>query len=133
MSEAYERDSVFVAYLKWHYSRGLKELLGVSQNFMWFVLHFFSFKLLLSTLFSPWKRMGETYGNVLDLGRFASAFIVNSIMRIVGFVSRSIVLVVGLAAMLFVCVLSLLSIMIWVLAPAVLIGSIVLSVTFFSI
>ena len=27
MSEAYESDSFFVAYIKWHYGQGLKEFL----------------------------------------------------------------------------------------------------------
>lgn len=133
MSEAYERDSFFVAYTRWHYGRGLTELFGVSGNFLWFVAHFFSFKLLLKTLFTPWKRLGEHYSGGFDLEAFATILVVNSLMRVVGFGTRTIVLVVGLAAYLLVLVVSFFVLLIWILAPLVLIGSAVLSVTFFSI
>jgi hypothetical protein len=133
MSEAYERDSIFIAYAKWHYGRGLKELFGVSGNFLWFITHFFSFKLLLKTLFVPWKRLGEPYEGGFDLGKFASAFVVNSLMRAVGFCTKTVVLVVGFASYIFVLLLSFLSLLIWVLAPAVLLGSLLLSGTFFAI
>ena len=133
MSEAYERDSIFLAYVKWHYGKGLRELLGVSRNFLWFVAHFFSFRLLSKTLFIPWKRLGESYEGGLDLGKYASTFIVNSLMRAVGLVTRSVVLIIGVASYLFVLAVSVLAFLIWFLAPAVLIGSLLLSATFFSI
>lgn len=134
MSEAYERDSVFIAYLKWHYTKGLQELFGVSRNFLWFVAHFFSFKLLLRTLFSPWRRMGESYGNMLsNFESFASAFVVNSMMRVVGFCSKIVVIAFGLVTYSVVFVFSLFILVIWLLAPIVVMGSAVLSATFFAI
>lgn len=134
MSEAYERDSIFVAYTKWHYGRGLKELFGVSSNFLWFITNFFSFQLLFKTLFIPWKRMGESYeDSFFNFGALASVFMVNSIMRAFGFVTKIIIMIVGLSAYTFVLCLSLLVLLIWVLAPAVLIGSLILSVTFFAV
>lgn len=131
MSELYKTDGFFWAYAKWHYAQGLRELVLVAQNFLGFVAHFFSFKLLLRTLFAPWKRMGESYGDGFDLGRFASAFIVNSLMRIVGFVSRVVVLGVGLVAFLVVLAFFLGVFLVWLLAPAVLLGSLLLAITFF--
>lgn len=131
MSEVYERDSFFLAYIKWHYSRGLQELFGVAGNFLWFIVHFFSFKLLLKTLFAPWKRLGEHYEGGLDLSAFASALVVNSLMRAVGFVTRILVLSVGLISYLLILIFSFFVLIIWVLAPAILLGSLVLSATFF--
>jgi len=133
MSEAYERESIFFAYSKWHYGRGLSELLAIIGNFLWFVAHFFSFKLLLRTLFAPWKRMTESYGQGIDLGVYASAFIVNSLMRAVGFVIKSVVLFMGLISYIAVALFSFFIIIIWTLAPLVLIGSLILSATFFAI
>jgi hypothetical protein len=133
MSESYERDPFFLAYIKWHYGQGLRELFGVAGNFLWFVSHFFSFKLLLKTLFAPWKRLGETYGGGFDLSAFASAIIINSLMRAVGFVSRTLVLLVGLLSYLLVLVFSFFIFIIWILAPAILLGSAILSATFFFI
>lgn len=133
MSEVYERDPFFLAYVRWHYGEGLRELFGVAGNFLWFVTHFFSFKLLLKTLFAPWKRLGETYSGGFDFGAFASTFIVNSLMRVVGFVTKTFVLLLGLVSYVLVLVFSLFIFVIWILAPFILLGSAVLSATFFVI
>jgi len=133
MSEIYERDSFFLAYLKWHYDQGLRELLGVAVNFLWFVYHFFSFKLLSKTLFVPWKRLGEHYEGGFDLNAFASTLIINGLMRIVGFVTKILVLIVGTVSYVLVLIFSLFIFVIWILLPLLLLGSAVLSVTFFVI
>jgi|SRR3989344_2581249 len=133
MSESYENESIFFAYLKWHYGKGLRELFGVTKNFLWFITHFFSFKLLLKTLLSPWRRLGEPYNGGFDLKAFASTFIINILMRLVGFFLKAIVLLVGLFSYLFVLSFFLSVLLIWLLTPAVLIGSLILSVTFFII
>src|SRR3989344_4639896 len=131
MSEAYEGDSIFVAYVKWHYGRGLRELFFVAGNFLWFIIHFFSFKLLLKTLFAPWKRLGENYEGIFDFGAFASTVIVNGLMRTVGFVTKIIVLSVGVISYVLVLVFVFFLFLIWILAPFILIGSVILSATFF--
>ena len=133
MSEAYERDSFFVAYIKWHYGQGLKEFFGVMGNFLWFIAHFFSFKLLLRTLFTPWKRLGENYEGGFDLGAFASSVIVNGLMRAVGFVTKIIVLSVGVISYVLVLVFAFFLFLIWILDPFILVGSVILSATFFVI
>lgn len=133
MSEAYDRDSFFIAYLKWHYGQGLRELFGVAGNFLWFIYHFFSFKLLLRTLVAPWKRLGEHYEGGLDLSAFASALVINTLMRIVGFITKIIVLLVGFISYILALIFSFFIAVIWLLAPAILIGSLILSVTFFVI
>lgn len=131
MSEAYERDSFFLAYVKWHYGQGLRELFGVAGNFLWFISHFFSFKLLLRTLFAPWKRLGENYSGGFDLGAFASTLVVNSLMRAVGFCTKILVMLVGLISYASALVFSFFIFIIWISAPAILLGSAVLSATFF--
>lgn len=133
MSEVYERDSIIFAYAKWHYSRGLRELFGVAHNFLWFVAHFFSFQLLLKTLFAPWKRLGENYSGGFDLAAFASTLVVNTLMRVVGFCTRVVILTIGFFSYLFVLVFSACIFVIWFLAPVIILGSAVLSVTFFMI
>jgi hypothetical protein len=131
MSEVFERNSLFLAYVKWHYGRGLKELFGVAQNFLWFIANFFSFKLLLKTLFAPWKRLGERYEGGFDFGAFASTFIINSLMRIVGFITKIVVLFVGFASYILIFIFSFFVFIIWVFAPFILLGCLLLSVTFF--
>jgi hypothetical protein len=133
MSEAYEREPFLLAYIKWHYGQGLRELFGVAGNFLWFVRNFFSFKLLLTTLFAPWKRLGEHYGGGLDLEAYTSSIIVNTLMRAVGFITKVVVLLVGFVSYILVLVFSFFIFIIWVLAPAILLGSLLLSITFFVI
>ena len=133
MFEVYDKDSFFLAYGKWHYSQGLRELFGVAGNFLWFVAHFFSFKLLLKTLFVPWKRLGENYEGGFNLSAFASSLIVNGLMRVVGFATKTVVLFVGFISYILVLIFSFFILIIWVLAPAILLGSLVLSTTFFVI
>ena len=133
MSEVYEREPFFLAYVRWHYSQGLSELLEVARNILWFVAHFFSFKLLLSTLFNPWRRLGESYGQGFNLSAFASAFIVNTLMRVIGLATKLLVLGVGLAAYLSVALFFVALFLIWILAPLLLLGSAILSATFFVI
>jgi hypothetical protein len=133
MSHELERESVFLQYVKWHYGQAIREIFEVTGNFCRFVAHFFSFKLLTKTLFAPWKRLGESYGDGFDLKVFASTLVVNTLMRLVGLVTRSVVLIVGFVSFIFVLVFSFFILLIWFLAPVVLIGSLVLSATFFAI
>jgi len=131
MSDVSEKDFLVLAYLKWHYGRGLKELFGVFGNFLWFVSNFFSFKLLLKTLFAPWKRLGESYGSIFDFENFASSFVINLLMRLVGFITKTIVIIVGAVAYVFTCLLLFLAIIFWILAPVFLVACVALSVLFF--
>jgi hypothetical protein len=133
MSEAYDRDQIFVAYIKWHYGKGIKEYFGVVSNFLWFVLHFFSFKLLFRTLFSPWKRLGESYDGTFNLGAIASTLVVNTLMRFIGFVTRSAIMFIGIVSYLVVILIGFTVFIIWLFAPIVLLGCLVLAVTFFII
>lgn len=133
MSEALERQPFIFAYFKWHYGRGLREFFGVWSNLLWFIWNFFSFRLLLKTWFAPWKRMGEQYGSIFNFSQIASTFIVNSLMRIVGFVTKTVVLFMGLVSLLAVLLVFFLVLVIWILAPAVLLGCLALSFGFFII
>lgn len=131
MSKILGRDPLFFAYAKWHYSQGLKEFFVVVGNFLWFIVNFFSFKLLISTLFTPWKRLNEIYQG--DLNSRISSFVVNCLMRCIGFITRIIILLIGFFAYITVVFFSFCLFIIWILAPFLLAGSIILSITFFII
>lgn len=131
MSEILERQPLILTYFKWHYGQGLREFFLVTQNFLWFIGNFFSFKLLLKTLVAPWKRLGENYEGGFNLSAWAGAFIVNSLMRVVGLISRLIILGLGFAATLVLLALSFCVFIIWLLLPFLLLGSLVLAATFF--
>lgn len=133
MSDVYGKDSFFVAYIKWHYGKGLKEFFGVASNFLWFLSNFFSFKLLLLTIFYPWKRLGEKYQGGFDFGAFASVFIINSLMRIFGFFSKIILIIIGFASYILAISLIFCFFVIWFLAPVVFVGSLIIGITFLTI
>lgn len=133
MSDTYENKPLLFAYFEWHYGRGIKEFLGIAGNFLWFISHFFSFRIFLKTLFSPWKRLGERYGGGLDITAFASTLVVNILMRVVGFVIKTVVLCLGFASFVIAFLFFTFMFVVWVLAPAVLLGFLILAATFYEI
>ncbi|PIQ66794.1 MAG: hypothetical protein CO184_00090 [Candidatus Zambryskibacteria bacterium CG_4_9_14_3_um_filter_40_16] len=116
-------------YFYWHYSNGIKDLLNNLINFLSLVFSFFSIPILLSTIFSPWQRMGERYAKGFDLSKTAQTFVVNTIMRFVGFFIRFFTIFIGLISFLFAFVLSVLVFVSWLLMPIVLIFILSLGIT----
>ncbi|MCK9393332.1 hypothetical protein M0Q03_00835, partial [bacterium] len=49
--------SIFSAYFYWHYSERLKEIFLAMSNYVNFWVFFFSIKMVLKSLFLPWKRI----------------------------------------------------------------------------
>lgn len=109
--------SLVCSYFKWHYTIGFVDLFGLIRNFLWFFYHFFSIPVLTRTLFSPWERQGERYKKGFDVEGIFETFIINFIMRVVGFVIRSIVIVAGLAVLITVFSLGVIAVVIWPLIP----------------
>lgn len=111
-----EGSQILGPYIKWHYSRAIRELLNVLENFVRFVFHFFSIRLLLRTFFSPWRRMHEEYDKT-DLGNVASSLLVNAIMRVFGMVLRSVIIAAGLIFLAATLLLSVAAVFAWLLFP----------------
>jgi hypothetical protein len=109
------------SYFIWHYTTALKELFGLCRNFLWFVCHFFSINVLGKTLFSPWQRMDEPYKKGFSISAFFETFIVNTLMRIVGFFIRALVILAGIAVWLVVLALEIVFFAAWILMPAIII------------
>lgn len=104
-------------YLWWHYTLAWRDLFSIYRNFLWFVWHFFSVGPLFSTLLSPWRRLGEEYRGGFDLGAIVSVWLVNILMRSVGFIFRSLMIVFALAAWLLVFAAGLVFIFLWPFLP----------------
>jgi hypothetical protein len=107
-------------YFRWHYTRAWKNLFENWKNFILFVYFYFSIHVLLSTLFAPWRRLGEEGAQGFDPEAFLSAVIVNSLMRLVGFCVRLPVVLLGVCATLFVAFLGICASFIWLIFPVVL-------------
>ena len=120
MRNSYSIGEIFIDYFRWHYGRGFSELFGIIKNFLRFAFHFFSIKLLFKTFFHPWRRMGESYEKGLNFEVAFSSLVVNTLMRIVGFVSRFAIILLGLVFCLLILVLGFFTSICWLLLPVLL-------------
>ncbi len=108
-------------YFVWHYGQAIKEGINIWKIFFRFFNQFFSMSLLLRTLFSPWRRMKEYYGRGFDPKQYFEIFILNLVMRGVGFVLRMTIIAIGLAAELAVFVIGIIAFFIWLMMPIVIV------------
>ncbi len=111
------RGSLFIFdYLVWHYSHAFRDMGVLWFNFMWFTVHFFSMPLLLRTLFSPWKRLSDTYRRD-GVEKMAETFVFNLMSRMLGFLVRGVVLGLGLGVLLVLLVSFMLLLSVWLFLP----------------
>lgn len=113
--------TIAFGYLKWHYSKALKSLINIWQNFLVFLFQFFSIKLLLKNFFDPWKRMADPYPKSFSFKDYFFAFIINLIVRLVGILMRLCLLIIGLSTCLLFCILLPIILIIWFVLPAIII------------
>lgn len=111
---------IFAHYWLWHYSRAVLDIFAIWRDIIVFVWNYFSVSLLLSTLFSPWKKIKENYGDTLDFGRLFSTFFVNLMMRLVGAVIRLFTVLLGLIALALSAALGAAFLALWLFAPVIL-------------
>lgn len=111
--------SLIPFYTKWHYTEGLKNLFNNWKNFIVFTLHFFSLGFLFKTWFAPFGRLDEKYKKDFDLEAFFETLVVNTLMRIVGFVLKTFVIVIGLFVLLLVTISGPVVFILWMFMPFV--------------
>ena len=117
-------------YLRWHYSRALRDFLGVWYNYLWFVGNVFSAGTLFRTLLLPLRLIEEDKGNlVLDPVRYAQGLLVNVIMRIVGAVTRLILIVVALLLWTILLAVGAVMFILWLILPIMLLQSLYAGIT----
>lgn len=109
----------FYTYANWHYTLGFLALLSHGRNFLSFLWNFFSIPDLLRTLFSPWRRLRETYDDGYDIQDKLATLLVNTIMRIVGAIVRLAVIAFGILAQVLATAFFIMASFIWLLLPAV--------------
>ncbi len=133
-SEMYNRENMFVAilhhYLIWHYSHAYLEFSHVWLNILWFITRFFSIIDLMKSWLSPWKRMTEERKKAWDVEEFLGSVVINVLSRIIGALMRTIIITIGLLALTFVLVGGVMVYLIWTIAPALIIGLIILGAAY---
>lgn len=108
----------FFTYANWHYTQALHNFILQIRSILSFLWYFFAIPNLIRTLFSPWRRLHETYQEGFDIQEKFATFLVNSIMRIVGAMIRLIVVVFGLVVQLLATLLLSVAFAVWLLLPA---------------
>lgn len=104
----------------WMYFIAPLQFLKIWSNFVWFLYNFFSIRLLAGTLFSKWRRIGETQRK-RGFEELFSAFVINSLMRIVGFIVRTFVIIAGLATISLSILLGVILFISWFFLPLLII------------
>lgn len=120
-------------YIKWHYTQALFDLVNILKNFIWFFFEFFSIKLFFKTLFSPFHRLGQTYKGGINIENYFETFIVNALMRIVGFFLRLTLIIIGFTAIIFTILFGAFFVFVWLLSPFLLVFLILYGIKMISI
>ena len=110
---------LILAYFRWHFDTGFRELYEFWTNLIWFGYHFFSMPLLLKTLVRPLYRIHEQAppGTGLNVELFFENVAVNMIARVVGFFLRSFLIIVGVLYQACIIILGPILFIIWFFLP----------------
>ncbi|MCD5382394.1 MAG: hypothetical protein LR017_03755 [Candidatus Pacebacteria bacterium] len=109
--------TILPGYLAWHYTRAFGDITRVWINFLWFTEHFFSIRLLLRTLFAPWRRIVEERTKRFDIEDILGTIVVNVFSRFLGALVRLPIICVGVLALCLVCIGGVCLYVIWCVAP----------------
>lgn len=105
-------------FLTWHFLVVPKEFAAGWKNLLAFNFHFFSTKILLRTLFAPWKRKTiEKTGSGFNLNEWFTVITFNLISRIVGAIVRLCLIFWSILAEISIFVFGLLAFPLIVLLP----------------
>jgi len=126
-----EFTALHIRYLIWHYVSGTGMAVRFWKEIFWFIEYFFSLRLLLRSLFSPWRALSEEkrFGG-MDLSEYFSVVFVNIMMRIVGVVVRLFVIVAGFLSLAGASLLAAFSIILWIFLPVLLVALPILGAKF---
>jgi len=113
-------------YISWHYTKAISDLIGLFKNFIWFLWNFFSIKLLLKTLFLPFKKLNVQRTKRFDLEDFFSALVTNFLMRLIGFGIRLMFIVMGIFSLICFIFLYAMFFIIWFMLPLLILSMFVL-------
>lgn len=114
-----------VSFFKWWYGDGIKLRLKATSVRIDGVTDYFSFSLLLKTLFSPFRQIsaGSVDGS-LDVKM--RAMVDKLFSRVIGAVVRLLIILVGFVALAVVLLFSLASLLVWILLPTAPVAGLVL-------
>ena len=104
-------------FLQWWYSRGWAHFAGSLVAKLRNMTDFFSFSLLIRTLFAPFRQISAQGTDSSDLATRISAFFDKLLSRCIGAVVRISIMLFGGIAIIFESALSLILVIVWPLIP----------------
>ncbi|MDO8572652.1 MAG: hypothetical protein Q7S11_02660 [bacterium] len=116
-------------FVIWYYTAAITNFIKISSDFIWFLYHFFSIPILIPTLFSKWRRIGDVRTKKFDIPDFFSVLIVNSVMRIIGFFIRSFVILAGVVSITLALVIEIVLFITWLFLPIIIVGLFAVGIT----
>ena len=107
---------MFIAVVSWWYTAGWKRLLFQINERIDRYVDYFSFSLLVRTLFSPYRQIsaGRVQGPLAVQWR---AFVDRLVSRMIGAMIRIAVLIVGLVAVAIIALVGFIQLIIWPIVP----------------
>lgn len=113
---SYNSDMFLVGILSWWYGNGWLARINAIKKRLAASADFFSFGLLASTIFAPFRQIsaGKVNGSIGDQ---MHAFFDRLISRFVGAFVRISMIIIGLSAMFFQIIFGILLIIIWPIIP----------------
>lgn len=108
---------------KWWYGSGWTGVLGATQRRLIGLSETFSIRILLHTLFAPWRRIITYPGAGIEAKLHALGD--NLVSRCVGFTVRIFVLLAAAVSFVFLCLAGLLELVLWPLLPLLAVGLII--------
>ncbi len=115
--------SLLKSYIFWHYSFALAAWWKIYVNILLFLFNFFSVSPLIRTLFSPWRRLAESYPAGFAPGAAAETLVINVLMRSVGLVIRTVFILLAGLVIVIAFFLGWLALAFWLLAPLIVLGA----------
>ena len=119
--EISKKENIILSWFLWHFYGMPEFLFSVWKNYVLFGLNFFSASILLSTLFSPWKKYRWNYPRGFSITEYFNTFISNFFSRIIGAIVRLFLIMLGVIAQIFIFIAGIIIILFWILIPLILI------------
>src|SRR3989338_5835674 len=108
---------VFIYYIYWHYTYGLRALMFDVFDLTAALLNFFSVTHLLKTLFYPWHKIIDPYKKGFAVKEFVWTLVNNLISRILGAIVRLFTILIGLSLSLAAFLFGVIFIIFWISLP----------------
>lgn len=119
---------VILEMLQWWYLRGWKVFLGKFSNQLKNAADFFSIRLLVMSLFAPFRQISAGESASPTLYARMMAFFDRLFSRVIGAIVRLVLLIIGTVTIILQAVFGVMVMILWPLAPFAVVGCVVLAI-----